>query len=31
MIHNWCASAWEAWNESREQILNIAKNELGIF
>jgi hypothetical protein len=31
MIRQWCASAWGAWNESREQIFNIAKNELGIF
>jgi hypothetical protein len=30
MIHNWCVSAWEAWNESREQIIELAKNEVGV-
>jgi hypothetical protein len=30
MIHNWCASVWEAWCESRPQIADIAKNELEI-
>jgi hypothetical protein len=30
MIHEWCVSAWEAWRESREQIAQLAKSELGI-
>lgn len=30
MIRSWCVSVWEAWNESHDQILNLAKEELGI-
>jgi hypothetical protein len=30
MIHRWCVSAWEAWHESREPIVQLAKNELGV-
>lgn len=30
MIRSWCVSVWEAWNESHDQILNLAKKELGI-
>jgi hypothetical protein len=30
MIHNWCVSAWEAWGDSREQIVQLARNELGV-
>jgi len=31
MIHDWCASVWTAWNESRDQILTLVKNELNII
>lgn len=31
MIHTWCASVWRTWNESREQIVTIARNDLDIF
>jgi hypothetical protein len=30
MIHNWCVSAWEAWKDSRDQIVALAKSELGV-
>jgi hypothetical protein len=30
IIHDWCVSAWEAWHESREQIVQLAKSELGV-
>jgi hypothetical protein len=30
MIQNWCKSAWEAWKDSREQIVALAKSELGV-
>jgi hypothetical protein len=30
MIHRWCESAWEAWQESRNQIVDLVRNELGI-
>jgi len=30
MIQNWCVSAWDAWKESRVQIVALAKSELGI-
>lgn len=30
MIHNWCKSVWEAWRCSRDQIVDLAKNELSI-
>ena len=30
MIRTWCVSVWEAWNEGRDQIFNLAKNELGV-
>jgi hypothetical protein len=31
LIHSWCASVWEAWNDSHDDIANLAKNELGIL
>jgi Family of unknown function (DUF5946) len=31
LIDSWCASVWEAWNESHGHIANLAKNELGIL
>ena len=31
LIDSWCASVWEAWNESHCHIANLAKNELGIL
>jgi hypothetical protein len=30
MIHTWCESVWEAWNESREQVMSLLKEELNI-
>jgi hypothetical protein len=30
MIRLWCASVWEAWKESRAQIVDLVRNELGI-
>jgi hypothetical protein len=30
MIHSWCVTAWSAWSESREQIVKLAKSELGV-
>ena len=30
MIHKWCVSAWQAWKDSRVQIVQLAKNELGV-
>jgi hypothetical protein len=30
MIHNWCISAWGAWKDSRDQIVALAKSELGV-
>jgi hypothetical protein len=30
MIHNWCVSVWEAWRAAREQIVDLARNELGV-
>ncbi|MGA2219034.1 MAG: DUF5946 family protein [Terracidiphilus sp.] len=30
MIRSWCVSVWEAWKESRGQIVELARNELGI-
>jgi hypothetical protein len=30
MIHKWCISAWNAWSESRDQIVALAKSELGV-
>lgn len=30
MIHDWCVSVWEACKETRPQIAELAKNELGI-
>ncbi len=31
LIDIWCASVWQAWNESHCHIANLAKNELGIL
>jgi hypothetical protein len=31
LIHSWCASVWEAWKDSHDDIANLAKNELGIL
>ena len=31
MIRNWCVSPWEAWKDSRDQIVALARNELGIM
>ena len=30
MIHDWCVSVWNAWNDSRKQVIAMAKSELGI-
>jgi Family of unknown function (DUF5946) len=30
MIRNWCASVWEAWQASHDQIRGLAKEEAGI-
>ena len=30
MIHNWCVSVWEAYKDARPQIVELARNELGI-
>jgi hypothetical protein len=30
MIHKWCAAVWETWQESRPQIMELAKTELGV-
>jgi len=29
-IEEWCASVWEAWQASREVIVQIARTELGV-
>jgi hypothetical protein len=29
-IRDWCASVWQAWREARNQVMELAKNELGI-
>lgn len=29
-IERWCASVWESWHESRQQIVEVAKKYLGI-
>jgi hypothetical protein len=31
LIDSWCASVWEAWNESHDDIANLARIELGIL
>ena len=31
LINSWCASVWDAWNESHDHIANLARNELGIL
>jgi hypothetical protein len=31
LIDRWCASVWEAWNESHDDIANLARIELGIL
>jgi len=30
MIHDWCVSVWEAWRSARDQIVELARDELGI-
>ena len=30
MIRNWCASVWEAWEASHDQIRGLAKEKAGI-
>ncbi len=30
MIRTWCAAVWETWQESRAQIIELAKAELGV-
>ena len=30
MIHTWCESVWKAWEETREPVKAIVKDELGI-
>jgi len=30
MIRTWCASVWQSWKESRQQILDLLKRELDI-
>ncbi len=30
MIHCWCESAWHSWSASRQQIVDLAKTELGV-
>ena len=30
MIQKWCVSAWDAWRDSRAQIVELARNELGV-
>lgn len=30
MIHTWCVSVWQAWRESRPQLLELLKRELDI-
>ncbi len=30
MIRRWCASAWAAWADSRQQIVDLVRDELGI-
>jgi hypothetical protein len=30
MIHCWCESAWHSWSASRQQIVDLAKSELGV-
>jgi hypothetical protein len=30
MIRRWCESAWGPWNDSRQQIVTLLKDELGI-
>jgi hypothetical protein len=30
MIRNWCAAVWEIWQESRPQIVALARAELGV-
>ena len=29
MIRRWCASVWEAYRESRDQVVNLLRTELG--
>jgi hypothetical protein len=30
LIREWCASVWNAWSESREQIVALVRSELDI-
>ncbi len=30
MIRRWIESAWEAWSESRQQIVDLVRTELGV-
>jgi hypothetical protein len=30
MIHRWCASVWEAWNDSHQPVRDLVRTELGI-
>jgi uncharacterized protein DUF5946 len=30
MIQKWCAAVWETWQESRPQIVALARTEMGI-
>jgi len=30
MIRKWCESAWQPWSASRQQIVDLAKGELGV-
>ena len=30
MIHQWCQSVWRTWQDSRDQIVEIAKTELDV-
>jgi Family of unknown function (DUF5946) len=30
MIHRWCDSVWEAWKPRRDEIVALARNELGV-
>jgi Family of unknown function (DUF5946) len=30
MIRDWCVSVWSAWRDSRNEIVNLVRTELGI-
>ena len=29
-IHDWCVSVWNAWHDSRNQVVELAKSQLGV-